>query len=128
MLAACHHHPRHSIRGPAVIDDNPRILQAVIETYRTQLEVRERLGNAAEEKLTRALELLAPARCPECDGSGSYQVQTSARSYISVEMASDAGDPSLAGQLYTDDEFEPRQCQWCAERAALLTSVVQSAP
>lgn len=67
-----------------------------------------------------ALNLLAVAKCPNCDGSGTAMRQTSVRQYVTRDMAVDAGDPSMEGSLYLDDEWEPEQCQWCYERKTLL--------
>ena len=53
--------------------------------------------------------------CPNCDNSGFTVVQTSERRYVTRDMASDACDMSLEGTLYSDDEFEQEQCQWCYE-------------
>lgn len=68
-----------------------------------------------------ALELLRVAVCPECDGSGAKQVQTQSRQYVTREMAHDAGDLSMEGSLYSDDEFETQQCRWCYERNQCLS-------
>jgi hypothetical protein len=65
--------------------------------------------------------LLSVAKCPNCDGSGVTQIQTSCRQYVTSEMAMDAGCPEMAGSLYSDDEWELQQCQWCDERKQLLT-------
>jgi hypothetical protein len=35
-------------------------------------------------------------------------------------MAMDAGDPSLEGSLFCEDEWDFEQCQWCCERAEAL--------
>lgn len=51
--------------------------------------------------------------CPNCDNSGGYPVQVSSRQYITKDMATDAEEPSLEGQMYSDDEFEEEQCEWC---------------
>ena len=37
-------------------------------------------------------------------------------------MASDAGDPNLEGLLYSDDEWEQEQCQWCYEKEQALAT------
>lgn len=65
-------------------------------------------------------ELLRVAICPECDGSGGNQVQTRWREYVSRDMARDAGDPAWEGMIYSEDEFEVQQCQWCADRVEAL--------
>lgn len=64
--------------------------------------------------------LLAQAKCPNCDGSGVIPHQVSSRQYVTRDMAIDAGDPALEGSLYTDDEWEAEQCQWCYEREQVL--------
>ena len=67
-----------------------------------------------------AVALLTVAKCPCCDGSGSIAVQTSSRQLVTREMAMDAGEPAMEGSLYSDDEWEQQQCQWCDERKTLL--------
>lgn len=78
---------------------------------------REFVGDKAVGRLYGfALELralLKMAKCPDCDGSGGIARQVSSRTYVSRDMAIDAGDESLEGSLYTDDEWEQEQCQWC---------------
>lgn len=64
--------------------------------------------------------LLRAAKCPNCDGSGGIAVQIRGRQYVTREMAMDAGDPSMEGSIYSDDEHEQQPCQWCEERDALL--------
>ncbi len=53
--------------------------------------------------------------CPNngCNNQGYMVVQTSERRYVTRDMASDACDLSLEGQLYSDDEFEQEQCEFC---------------
>ncbi len=63
--------------------------------------------------------LLSVAKCPNCDGSGCIAHQVSSRQYVTRDMAIDAGDESLEGSLYSDDEWEQEQCQWCDEVKAL---------
>ena len=70
--------------------------------------------------LDSAIGLLRVAVCPECDGSGVVPVQVSARQYVTAEMASDAGQPEMAGSLYCDDEWEPQQCEWCDVRQRVI--------
>lgn len=86
----------------------------------------ETLGASSDTAhvLQNARELLRVAICPECDGSGAKQVQTSSRQYVTREMAMDAGDRSMEGSLYSDDAFEVQQCQWCDERKTVLESSV----
>ncbi len=67
-----------------------------------------------------AVELLKVAKCPCCDGSGAIAVQTSSRQLVTREMAYDAGSPEMEGSLYSDDEWEQQQCQWCEEKTTLL--------
>ena len=66
-----------------------------------------------------AIGLLKIAKCPNCDGSGSIPRQVSSKEYVSSEMASAAGDSSLEGQLYSSEEWEAEQCQWCYEKGCL---------
>lgn len=73
--------------------------------------------------LDMAVNLLRMAVCPNCDGSGAVMRQVSCRQYVSRDMAMDAGDLSMEGALYCDDEFEPEQCQWCYERDALISAL-----
>ena len=73
-----------------------------------------------QKMLEDSLNLLAVAKCPNCDGSGAIQVQTGSKSYVTREMACDAGDPTMGCSLYTDDEFDVEQCQWCDEQKKLL--------
>lgn len=40
--------------------------------------------------------------------------------YVSREMAIDAGDPSMEGSVYHEEQPHPEQCQWCDERNALF--------
>lgn len=40
------------------------------------------------------------------DALNGWPVQISGKSYVTHDMALDAGDPSLEGQIYTDDEWE----------------------
>ena len=73
-----------------------------------------------EERCVQLETLLKVAKCPNCDGSGGIPKQVSARTYVTREMAMDAGSPEMEGSLYSDDEFEMEQCQWCYERNQLL--------
>ena len=74
----------------------------------------------AENKMLK--DLLRHAICPNCDGSGSIPHQTSSKQYVTRDMAIDGGDPNLEGSLYSDDEWEAEQCQWCYEKDQLLKS------
>jgi hypothetical protein len=38
-------------------------------------------------------------------------------------MALDAGEPSMEGSLYSDDEWEQQQCQWCDEKNRLISEI-----
>ncbi|MCK9599652.1 MAG: hypothetical protein M0R06_11510 [Sphaerochaeta sp.] len=71
-----------------------------------------------EQKLMIAL--LKEAKCPNCDGSGVIPHRTSTRQLVTHDMASDAGTPELEGSLYSQEQFELEQCQWCDERNRLL--------
>lgn len=64
--------------------------------------------------------LLKIAKCPNCDGSGMTSRQISERTFVTREMAMDAGDPSLEGHLFTDDEWVFEQCHWCHERRQVI--------
>lgn len=75
---------------------------------------------AKEEKVERLKGLLRHAKCPNCDGSGCIPRQVSSRQYATREMAIDAGDESLEGSLYSDDQWEAEQCQWCYEKEQAL--------
>lgn len=65
--------------------------------------------------------LLKIAQCPNCDGSGAIPHQVSERRYVTRDMAFDAGNMALEGSLYSDDEWEAEQCQWCDEREQALS-------
>lgn len=65
--------------------------------------------------------LLKVAKCPNCDGSGAKMVRVRGEERATREMAIDAGDPQLEGSLVSDEQWEPEQCQWCADRIAALT-------
>ena len=54
-----------------------------------------------DQEINAAVALLKVAKCPECDGSGAYMERTGT-------------------DEFGDAVGEPRQCQWCAERDALL--------
>ncbi|MFA7219493.1 MAG: hypothetical protein WC119_03245 [Synergistaceae bacterium] len=64
--------------------------------------------------------LLSTAICPNCDGSGAIPVQVSCREYVSHEMAMDAGCPEMEGSLYSDDEWQQVECEWCATKRQIL--------
>jgi hypothetical protein len=51
--------------------------------------------------------------CPNCKNEGGYPVQVSGRLYVTREMALDAQCPEMEGQLYSDDEWELEQCEFC---------------
>lgn len=76
-----------------------------------------------ERELNQAKGLLEVAACPNCDGSGSTAVKISSRKSVTREMASDACCPEMEGSLYSDDEWEQQQCQWCDEKKALMLRV-----
>lgn len=65
--------------------------------------------------LADAVALLRAAKCPNCNGSGGIPRQTMSRQLVTREMASDAGCPEMEGSLYSDNEWELEQCQWCDE-------------
>lgn len=76
-----------------------------------------------ENDLLLAISLLKIAKCPNCDGSGGIPRQTSSRLYVTKEMAMDAGAPEMEGSLFSDEEWELEQCQWCDEKEQLLKDV-----
>lgn len=76
-----------------------------------------------DSKYKHLLILLKIAICPNCDGSGSISYQISGREYVTADMARDAGDPSLEGSLYSHEQWEQEQCQWCAERSQIIASI-----
>ncbi len=82
-------------------------------------ELREQIKQLQAE-VEKLKSLLGMAKCPNCDGSGSIPHQVSSRQYVTRDMASDVGDPSLEGSLYCDDEWEAEQCQWCDEKHQAL--------
>jgi hypothetical protein len=43
-------------------------------------------------------------------------------------MASDACCPEMEGSLYSDDEWEQQQCQWCDEKNRLIAETVAAMP
>ena len=60
--------------------------------------------------------LLAQGKeCPnqDCNNQGFTVKQISERHYITQDMALDACEPQMEGQLYSDDEFEQEQCEFC---------------
>lgn len=79
------------------------------------------------EEIKRIEEILNNAQnCPSCDNSGFTVIQTSERQYVTRDMASDACDMSLEGSLYSEDEFEQEQCQWCYETENSKFNLAQS--
>ena len=73
-----------------------------------------------DQEINAAVALLRVAKCPECDGSGVKCIGLHPVEYVSRDMARDAGDLTLEGSVYRQEEPEWAQCQWCAERLALL--------
>ena len=67
--------------------------------------------------------LLRMAKCPNCDGSGCIAHKVSNRQHVTRDMAIDAGDESLEGSLYSDDEWEQEHCQWCDDVKQILETV-----
>ncbi len=63
-----------------------------------------------------AVQLLKVAACPNCDGSGGFPIGAH---HVTHEMAMDAGEPSMEGQIA---QIEYAQCQWCDERKQLLSN------
>ena len=93
-------------------------------TVRDGCVARLRDGFAKEREQLRllgcAIALLTIAKCPCCDGTGATAVRTSSRQLVTREMAMDAGEPAMEGSLYSDDEWEQQECQWCDEKKTLL--------
>ena len=71
------------------------------------------------------INLLEMAVCPNCDGSGCIPHQVSSKQYVTRDMAIDGGDPALEGSLYSDDQWEAEQCQWCDEKNMILKDLKQ---
>ena len=69
------------------------------------------------------LGLVRSAVCPNCDGSGGIAHQVSERRFVTRDMASDAGDLSLEGSLYSEEEWEQEQCEWCYLRDQIVTGM-----
>lgn len=78
-----------------------------------------------ETKNKNLKKLLDVAKCPNCDGGGGIPRQVSSRTFVTRDMAMDAGDPALEGSLYTDDEWKAVQCQWCFEKEQALKDTDQ---
>lgn len=78
------------------------------------------LCHRAADQIKLLTELLKVAKCPCCDGSGAIQKVVGSRQLVTHDMALDAGDPSLEGSVFSEAEVEVEQCQWCAERNAIL--------
>ncbi len=66
------------------------------------------------------INLLEMAVCPNCDGSGCIPHQVSSKQYVTRDMAIDGGDSALEGSLYSEDQWEAEQCQWCYEKNMIL--------
>jgi len=109
------------------VESKKRLVKA-IEQYVEKREKKIR-DNMAEIYIDRALnhkEDVIKARkkqveeigyidCSNCDNQGFTVKQTSEKQYVTKDMATDACEPEMEGQLYSDDEFEQEQCQWCYE-------------
>jgi hypothetical protein len=74
-----------------------------------------------EEMMALTKELLRVAQCPNCDGSGVKLVRKGGREYVTRDMALDAGDRDLEGTVYRDIQEDYEPCQWCDERAKVLS-------
>jgi len=74
-------------------------------------------GQPLLDELKELRKLLAVAKCPNCDGSGSKSVPLGER-FVSHEMAMDACEPSMEGASM-GIEWGQEQCQWCDERNRL---------
>ena len=73
--------------------------------------------------IKKIIDLLNTTVCPNCDGSGSLGVMIKSPQYVTKEMASDAGDPLLEGSLYTEEEWEQQECQWCYEKNQIIAEL-----
>lgn len=102
-------------------DENKRLKRQLREGYHCQSfgmcgDEHEVLVNRIKE----LEELLKIAKCPNCDGSGCIPHKVSERQYVTRDMALDACDESLEGSLYSDEQWEAEQCQWCFEKDQVL--------
>jgi len=84
------------------------------------------LYEASQEENKQLRNLLEMAKCPSCDGSGGipHPVQAGPYGEVTHDMAMDAGDLSLEGTQYGDNEWaeELEQCQWCNEVKKILVA------
>lgn len=55
-----------------------------------------------------------PPKCATCNGEGVIVAKYWPRQEVTREMAMDAGDLSMAGSLYSDEEYEYEPCPDCA--------------
>ncbi len=91
-----------------------------MSTYPVEFKDLEEENAQPQSENKRLKKLLEMAKCPNCDGSGSIPHQISSRQLVTKDMALDTGDPNLEGSLYSDDEWEQEQCQWCYEKDQAL--------
>lgn len=94
----------------------------LLDSQRGQIIKLDKENAELREKGREAIGLLEVAKCPNCDGSGIIPIQTKQEYRVSRDMASDAGDASLEGSLYQQEEWEPSPCEWCEKRKALLAA------
>ena len=97
------------------VTEHPDVQRLIKQVIRSDIKIKEL---QAENKRLKGL--LEMAVCPNCDGSGCIPRQVSSETRVSRDMASDAGMPELEGSIYTEDEWEAEQCQWCDEKNEAL--------
>jgi len=89
----------------------------------TKTERIHKLMVAADNRDSLIRELVDFAKlnnCPDCDGSGVIVSKGYDRRYVTRDMALDACDPSLEGTLYTEEQHQQEQCQWCFLKKSAL--------
>lgn len=91
--------------------------------WRSEWEKISEIAKQLQEENDRIKALLEISKCPNCDGSGSIPARTSCRQYVTHDMAMDACCPEIEGSLYSDDEWEVAQCQWCYEKNKILKTI-----
>ena len=97
-------------------------LRCIAKPITEHPDVQRLIGQVVElqDEIKKLKVLLGMAVCPNCDGSGAIPRQVSSETRVSRDMASDAGMPELEGSIYTEDEWEAEQCQWCDEKNEAL--------
>ena len=61
--------------------------------------------------------------CPECEGRGQVVDRYYPAEYVTADMASDAGDPAMAGMLYRDEEWTWTGCERCKGTGSISVAV-----